>query len=217
MLSVGISGGAAGAGARDPIVGNWKVTYGGPSVVSMTLSSGTYTETAVTTVPVTAGVCSLPVGTVIATFSATGPGTYSGQHGLWYTNNCAYAGSTTFSLTLAGNKKTLAGSLGNGEKHTFTKTTPPGAPHRCQATAGVRRATVRWAKPKHHGNTVTIGYVVTPYLGGRKLASRTYKSTATRRVVTGLKSGKRYRFRVAAKNRGGVGPMSAPSAAVLIR
>jgi hypothetical protein len=100
------------------------VTYGNPDVVSMTLSDGVYTETAVTPVQVVGASCDLPVGTVIATFSSTGGDSYSGEHGLWYTSNCSFAYSTSLSLTLSNSGETLTGVLGNGEDVTFTRSLP---------------------------------------------------------------------------------------------
>ena len=112
---------AAASQTPDPIVGNWNVTYGAAAVVTMTLASGVYTETAETPVEVTGSSCDLPVGTVIATFSSTGARTYSGTHGLWNTSNCAYVESTSLTLTLSADGNTLSGELGDGEQVSFTK------------------------------------------------------------------------------------------------
>jgi uncharacterized protein (DUF2147 family) len=118
LLSSGASASAAPAG--DPIVGEWNVTYGAPATVTMTLSGGVYTEIAKTPVRVTGASCDVPAGTAIATFMQTGAGSYKGQHGLWLTNNCAFAkwADTTFDLSSDGN--TLKAHLG-GETPTFTK------------------------------------------------------------------------------------------------
>ena len=102
------------AGTSDPIVGDWNVTYGAPAVVTMTLSNGVYTVTAKTPVEVTGATCFLPVGTVIATFSATGPNTYSGQHGLWYTSDCSFGYWDPMTLTLSSDGQTLTGVLAGG-------------------------------------------------------------------------------------------------------
>jgi hypothetical protein len=112
---------SASAAASDPIVGDWNVTYGAPAVVTMSLSGGVYTETAKTPVRVTVGSCVLPAGTSIATFSSTGPNTYSGQHGLWDVSTCAFAFSTSLSLTLSSDGRTLTGPLGSGGDVTFTR------------------------------------------------------------------------------------------------
>ena len=120
LLSSGA--GASAAPTADPIVADWNVTYGAPATVTMTLSGGVYTETAKTAVRVTGGSCDVPAGTVIATFTQTGAGSYAGKHGLWSTNNCAFSNwtDTTFSLSSDGN--TLTANLGHGrETPTFTK------------------------------------------------------------------------------------------------
>jgi hypothetical protein len=114
--------GASAAPTSDPIVGDWNVTYGAPATVTMTLSGGVYTETAKTPVRVTGGSCDLPAGTVIATFTQTGAGSYAGKHGLWFTNNCAFSNWTDTTFSLSGDGDTLTANLGHGrETPTFTK------------------------------------------------------------------------------------------------
>lgn len=106
----------------DPIVGNWNVKYGAPATVTMTLAGGVYTETAKTPVQVTGSSCDLPAGTVIATFTQTGPGTYAGQHGMWWTNNCSFDHWADMTLSLNSDGNTLTANLAHGsEIATFTK------------------------------------------------------------------------------------------------
>jgi len=107
--------------SSDPIVGQWDVTYGAPATVRMTLSGGVYTEIAESPVEVTGSSCYLPPGTVVATFTKTGPGLYAGQHGLWYVNNCSFASWTGMTLTLGADGNTLSASLADGESAFFTK------------------------------------------------------------------------------------------------
>lgn len=116
------------ASAASP-VGTWDVTYGAPAVVSITQSGSQYTITGVTTVNVVGSQCYLPVGTKLATFSATGPGTYSGQHGLWYTTSCSFAYWTPTTFTLSGNTLTARFTSGAGSPTVFTRagTTPVAA------------------------------------------------------------------------------------------
>jgi hypothetical protein len=117
--SGGIAGsGAGGSSGADPIPGDWNVTYGSPSVVTMSGTSASYTVTAKTPVQVTGAQCSLPPGTLIATFSGSGT-SYSGQHGLWRTSDCSFASFTSMTLTLAGT--TLNAVLGTGARLVFTK------------------------------------------------------------------------------------------------
>jgi hypothetical protein len=108
------SAGTAVAATPAPIVGAWNVTYGAPATVAMTLVNGVYTETAGTPVQVTGSSCDLPPGTVIATFSKTGPGTYAGQHGLWFTSNCSFDMSVDMTVTLSSDGNTLTAVLDGG-------------------------------------------------------------------------------------------------------
>jgi PASTA domain len=109
------------ASTSDPIVGDWNVTYGNPAVVTMSLAGAVYTETAKTPVELAGGSsCDLPPGTIIATFSSVGGNSYSGQHGLWYTSNCAFASWASLTLTLSSDGRTLTGRIGNYAP-TFTK------------------------------------------------------------------------------------------------
>jgi hypothetical protein len=105
----------------DPIPGDWNVTYGAPAVVTMSgpNASGSYTVTAKTPIRVTGSSCYLPAGTLIATFSGSG-GSYSGQHGLWWTSNCTFAQWDPMTLTLTGTTLTAVLS-GTSERPTFTK------------------------------------------------------------------------------------------------
>lgn len=114
--------GTAAAATSNPIVGDWDVTYGAPAVVRMTLDGGVYTETARTPVEVVGSSCELPAGTVIASFSETGPGTYAGQHGLWFVNDCSFDtwADATFTLSSDGSALTAEISQVN-ETITFTK------------------------------------------------------------------------------------------------
>jgi uncharacterized protein (DUF2147 family) len=118
LLSSGAVASAEPAG--DPIVGEWTVKYGAPATVTMTLSGGVYTEIAKTPVRVTGAACDVPVGTAIATFTQNGAGSYTGKHGLWLTNTCAFANWTDATFNLSGDGKTLTAHFG-GETPTFTK------------------------------------------------------------------------------------------------
>jgi hypothetical protein len=86
-------------------VGTWNVDYGYPTVVYITESGSVYTITAAGDVEPLGVSCSLPAGTKLATFSATGAGTYSGQQGTWNDSNnqCVFAGWAPATLTLSGN------------------------------------------------------------------------------------------------------------------
>jgi outer membrane protein assembly factor BamB len=91
-----------------------------------------------------------------------------------------------------------------------------GAPSAVGATAGLHRATVHWKAPANPAGAPVTGYMVTPFLGSTAQARRTFTGTATSHTITGLGSRKTYTFRVAALNRAGTGPDSAPSKPVTI-
>jgi hypothetical protein len=86
--------------------------------------------------------------------------------------------------------------------------TVPGAPTIGAATAGNAQATVSWTAPASDGGAAITGYVVTPYIGYYPLPSRSFSSTATTQMVTGLTNGTQYRFRVQAINAVGTGGYS---------
>jgi hypothetical protein len=104
----------------DPVPGDWKVTYGAPATVKMTLAKGVYTERAKTPVQVIGASCDLPSGTVISTFSQTGPRTYVGVHGLWFTSDCSFDTWAAMTLTLSKNKHKLTAKV-SGYTIVFTK------------------------------------------------------------------------------------------------
>jgi hypothetical protein len=108
------------ASAASP-AGTWDVTYGAPAVVSITEAGSLYTITATTAVNVVGSECYLPVGTKLATFSATGQGSYSGQHGLWDTANCSFASWTPTTFTLSGSTLTAHFSSASSTSVIFTR------------------------------------------------------------------------------------------------
>jgi len=151
-VAVAVPGAGPASAAADPIAGSWNVTYGNPAVVTMTLANGVFTETAATPVRVVGAACDLPAGTVIATFSATGPLTYVGQHGLWNVADCSFAFFTPITLTLSADGATLLGRLGNGETVSFTRSAPTPAPSPLP-TATCSRSTARSVLlSRHLGN-----------------------------------------------------------------
>jgi hypothetical protein len=88
---------------------------------------------------------------------------------------------------------------------------PPAAPSGLAARPGDRSARLSWSPPASPGNTAMSDYVIQRSITARG-PWRTVGdgvSTAHRFTVTGLKNGTRYFFRVAARNNGGTGAMSA--------
>jgi hypothetical protein len=174
----------------DPVAGAWNVTYGAPATVAMTLANGVYTETAKTPVRVVGSSCDLPRGTVISTFSQTGPRTYAGVHGLWFTSNCSFDVWTGTTFTLSGSGNTLTANIDHGyEIIAFTKVpslkevAPPAITGTVKAGSKVAAAPGRWNPPsgvkfayqwlvdgtRIHGAT-SKSYLIPRVLAGRKLS-----------------------------------------------
>jgi hypothetical protein len=100
--------------------------------------------------------------------------------------------------------------------NTFVLPAAPAAPTAPSATPGNARATVTWTAPVNKGGSPLTGYVVTPYLAGVAQPTRTFNSTATTEVVTGLTNTKSYTFKVAARNGVGTGQQSIATSPILI-
>ena len=89
----------------------------------------------------------------------------------------------------------------------------PLAPTAPSAVPGNAQATVKWTAPANNGSAIS-GYVITPYVGATAQSPRTFASTATTEVVTGLTNATTYTFKIAAKNANGTSPKSLPTNAV---
>jgi large repetitive protein len=85
----------------------------------------------------------------------------------------------------------------------------PASPLAVSATAHGGKAVVHWKAPRTANGSPILGYVITPYRNGRAQGARVYRSPATTETVGGLTSGNTYRFRVAATNSRGTGPVQA--------
>lgn len=109
-----------------PIVGDWRVTYGSSSVVTIAGSDATYSMTAKSSVQVVGAACSLPSGTLIATFTGSGA-SFTGQHGLWRIADCVFSSWAPMTLNLDG--ATLTATVtGAGEPFVFTRIDTGNAP-----------------------------------------------------------------------------------------
>ncbi|MFM2078973.1 MAG: hypothetical protein RJA49_2863, partial [Actinomycetota bacterium] len=110
--------------------------------------------------------------------------------------------------------KNVAGTSAVSAAVTARPTAVPG-PITVTATPGLRRVTLAWTAPPA-GATAVTDYVVQ----FRRSTSSTWLtfadglSTTRGTTVTGLSTGVRYAFRVAARNRTGTGPWSAAATAV---
>jgi hypothetical protein len=94
--------------------------------------------------------------------------------------------------------------------------TPPGPPRTVTAKAGNAKATVSWLVPLSNGGSPINGYVVTPVRAGAALPPRTFNSTATTQVITGLTNTVGYYFVVQARNAMGVGAGETSNGAVRV-
>jgi hypothetical protein len=92
----------------------------------------------------------------------------------------------------------------------------PGAPTHVAVVPGNGAATLTWHAPTNTGNPPLGGYVVVPVLAGVVQPRRTFASTKTGAVISGLKNGKRYTFRVAGVSAVGVGSFSPTSLAIFV-
>jgi len=90
---------------------------------------------------------------------------------------------------------------------------PPGKP---TAVAGKSRATVSWTKPKNNGLPIDA-YRVVPILNTQQKEAHDFTATVTKQVITGLTTGKKFTFAVAAHNKRGWGALSVESDTVTIK
>jgi hypothetical protein len=90
--------------------------------------------------------------------------------------------------------------------------TVPGAPRRLTATAAYRAVKLTWLSPRSNGGAPITDYIVQRSVDNGRTWRTVPDGVSIRRAATvnGLRSGKRYTFRVSAKNPVGRGAMSAP-------
>ena len=90
----------------------------------------------------------------------------------------------------------------------------PGVPTGVSGTSGNSQVSLSWSAPSNDGGSPITGYVITPYIGGSPQSTRTFDSSLTSQIITGLNNGTSYTFRVAAKNAVGTGSQSSASSSV---
>ena len=78
------------------------------------------------------------------------------------------------------------------------------------------KAQVQWTSPTSNGGSSITGYVVTPYIGGTAQPQRVFTSPQTFEVITGLTTGTKYTFKVAAINANGTGLPSLPDTPITV-
>jgi subtilisin family serine protease len=101
----------------------------------------------------------------------------------------------------------LAGSGSFSSSRSATpRLTVPGTPRSLRGVAGVGQVSLTWSTPPSDGGSAVVDYVVQWSLDGQSWTTvNDGWSTSTDVVVTGLMSGQRHWFRVAAVNVAGVG------------
>ena len=200
------------------------------------IQAGSFRVDPPATVPSAPTIGTATAGNAQATVSWAAPGSNGGAaiNGYVvtpYVNGVLAQTATTFGTTAT--TQTVTG-LTNGTAYTFrvaarnaigtgpqsaasnavtpaSAATVPGAPTIGSAVARDAEVSLSWTAPVSNGGAAINGYVVTPYVNGVAQAARTFGSTATSQVITGLVNGTAYTFRVAARNAVGVGPQSAMS------
>jgi hypothetical protein len=112
---------------------------------------------------------------------------------------------------------TARNDAGMGARSTVVRATPrttATAPRSLTATARNRRVVLDWRAPASNGGARVVDYRIQRSAnGGRWATIRDGRSRATEHVVTNLRNGTRYRFRVLAVNAAGNGAWSRPASA----
>jgi neurocan core protein len=93
----------------------------------------------------------------------------------------------------------------------WATSTIPSAPRSVRMTPGNTTVTVRWHLPADTGGRPITQYEVIPYLDNLALGINVFNSTKTSQMIFGLKNGRSYTFKVAAKNSVGWSRLSARS------
>ncbi len=154
--------------------------------------------------------------------STNSVGTDTDPDGLFW--NTATAGNycdggTGGTGTLRDDTPCWTGYVPAGELQLATPPPPPtvpGAPRNVTSSPGNGKATVHWLAPTSNGGSAINGYAVTPVINGVAQPVQTFNSPATTEVISGLKNGVTYKFRVAARNAVGTGAATATPSGVTV-
>ncbi len=105
--------------ASPAVGGDYSIIYGTAGGVTVHVSGNVYTVSVKTPFKIQGASCTLPAGTVIATFNGAGPG-FAGGHSVFDSTTCAYQGAVSVSVYLNNDDSiTLGSSTGF---HLLTKT-----------------------------------------------------------------------------------------------
>ena len=148
-----------------------------------------------------------------------------------YVGSVAQAART---FDAASTTRTISG-LTNGKNYTFTvaamtatglsptsggsgavKVGAPLAPGGASASWKRGKVIVHWTPSGRSNGAPITAYVITPYLGNVPQGARTADATTIAKGITGLAPGRKYTFRIAARNARGLGPQSAVSNPVVV-
>ena len=92
----------------------------------------------------------------------------------------------------------------------------PGTPAKPAVSTAIGSARVAWVTPPNNGSAINW-YRVTPYLKGTAQPARVFQSTKTSQLITVLKHGGRYQFKVAAHNKIGWSTPSIVSSTITVK
>jgi hypothetical protein len=122
---------------------------------------------------------------------------------------------TTYTFTVQASNPNGAGPVSEPSNAvTPPATAPPAPPIGVSGTPATRQAQVSWQAPVNEGGTPITEYKITPYLGSVAQTPLSVTASARNAILTGLRNGSPYTFRVAASNEIGEGEPSAASTAI---
>ena len=217
----------------------WKAGVCGLAIVGASLgglSFGGAAGAASVTVPSAPTITSVTAGdhSVLVAFAA--PASDGGSHIIGYRASCisgdggrtrtetrsrssirvdGLTAGKTYTCTVSARNRLGYGQSSSPSGPVLVLPVPPGAPSITSATAGNHSVRVSFTKPASTGGSRIFSYKATCASsdGGRTRSQSESRSSIR---VDGLTPGKTYTCTVAARNRAGFGPASAPSGAVVV-
>lgn len=124
--------------------------------------------------------------------------------------------STARSVATNGDETDVGGGYLDALAALASVAPPPRATQVLSETNGNGSVTLHWSAARAGLTYPVTSYQVTPIRNAVPQSPRTFNSGATTQVVSGLTNGAMYQFTVSANNANGPGPVSAPSAAIIV-